>query len=347
MAWKAWRAVVWNPNTLLGEHVTTSRSNSVCDLFPKLIHTGDSQKSRELQADTSADVDAYSNVDDDLHPEERDDRHCAHVTLASLRDLFSCRQAGLINIRDVYLAECARVLERIMVRAYPQRNSQPIPWVRSKSWDSYTASWPRLPAIVPKQETEDLRAVSNMTELLGLHTFARKTWQPSSWPRPYRMWARTLSLGTCLSLMPCTQATPIHHKGPAENIQDGFDEAWQILLLFAPYVVSLIGLGRVLWIVFRTSREFKDPFHSRVFAFAAAFTWWIVRSMEGNDHTSAGSVILAVFLACWACFMAECRRPIRDKTQYLLSSIFSGCLVSLLITAMVFIPTFEPTKKGK
>lgn len=136
-------------------------------------------------------------------------------------------------------------------------------------------------------------------------------------------------------------------KGHAGNIKDQLEDWWQILLLLAPYVIILAGAGRTVWILRWPSPKFEDPVYSGAFAFASAFAWWAVRSMEAEGHTGTGSVILAVFLACWAIFMAESRRPIREKTQYFLSSVFSGCVVSLLITAMVFIPTFEVTQKDK
>lgn len=136
-------------------------------------------------------------------------------------------------------------------------------------------------------------------------------------------------------------------KGHAEDIQARVDDWWQILLLIAPYVIIVAGTGRAIWMIRWPSREFEDPVYSGAFAFASAFTWWAVRSMEAEGHARTGPVILTAFLACWAIFMAESRQPIREKSQYLLTSVFSGCMVSLLITAMVFIPAFEATKKGK
>lgn len=224
-----------------------------------------------------------------------------------------------------------------------------IPRTRAKGRRPYTVSRSRLSTSFRKRadmRPEYKQHISNLVALFGLHELIPGTRHLSSRLRSSASHTKFISLCSCLSLLPCVGAAPVS-KGHAEDIQARVDDWWQILLLIAPYVIIVAGTGRAMWILRWPSREFEDPVYSGAFAFASAFTWWAVRSMEAEGHARTGPVILTAFLACWAIFMAESRRPIREKSQYLLTSVFSGCMVSLLITAMVFIPAFEATKKGK
>lgn len=229
------------------------------------------------------------------------------------------------------------------------RVQQQVPHTRVKGRWPYTVSRSRLSASFQKPADTipgDQQTASAEGASMRRHTIMLNTCHPSSWLKLSAIQARILSFGTCLSLLPCVGAAPVS-KGLAGDIERGLGDWWQILLLFAPYVIILAGAGRTVWILRWPSPKFEGPVYSGAFAFASAFAWWAVRSMEAEGHTRTGSVVLAVFLACWTIFMAESRRPIREKTQYFLSSVFSGCVVSLLITAMVFIPTFEVTQKDK
>lgn len=115
-----------------------------------------------------------------------------------------------------------------------------------------------------------------------------------------------------------------------------------ICFTLAPVVIWLATAARLWYILRWTTRELAHPVYSGALATMASVAYGAVRRAVG-EPASKEETILAVFVACWTSFVADSRRKVNNKQQYLLRVVFGGGIACLLVTAVQFIDQ-EPHK---
>lgn len=147
-----------------------------------------------------------------------------------------------------------------------------------------------------------------------------------------------------LSRIPYARAAPIK-SGPAEDIHAALNSAWYTFLLLAPFIIILMGTGRLLYIKYRRSRPLEHPVFSGAFAMIVAFVWWVLRSLD-PEAGEKKAIVFTIFLALWTDFLVDSCRLVEEKRQYLLAIVFGGGTVNLIFTALSFIASSDTGSRG-
>lgn len=117
------------------------------------------------------------------------------------------------------------------------------------------------------------------------------------------------------------------------DIESFMDAVGSMAITLAPYSFVVAGAARLVYIWRRSLRKKSHPVYSGTLSIFTAFGWWAVRVTQ-QESAKKEAAFLAAFFACYASFVADSRRSIREKKQYVLSILFLGTTASLLATAL-------------
>jgi hypothetical protein len=126
-----------------------------------------------------------------------------------------------------------------------------------------------------------------------------------------------------LGTIPCVSGAPISPSDAISKATVDIDSLMSSLAVLAytlaPYAFVVAGLTRVACILSRPTRGRGHPKYSGTLSFITAFGWWAVRVAQEESDKEA--TLLAAFFACYASFVADSRRNVKEKKQYLLQVV--------------------------